>query len=102
MKGWIPGPFFCRNAFAIQPEDDADSLRNKLVDLGVLCLEEALGLIASGTIRRDQQAGAASKAAILKKNDGHIDWAKPAEALWNQIRGMTPWPGTHSQRVSRF
>ncbi len=45
------------------------------------------------------QTGTPSKAPILKKEDGQIDWSKPAEAIWNQLRGMTPWPGTHSGSV---
>ena len=30
---------------------------------------------------------------MLTKQDGHIDWQKPAEELQCFIRGMTPWPG---------
>jgi len=93
-EGMDTGPIFLQKRIAIQPEDDAQSLRNKLVDLGVLCLEEAVDLIERSEIKRIPQAGEASKAAILKKEDGRIDWAKPAEAIWNQVRGMTPWPGT--------
>jgi methionyl-tRNA formyltransferase len=95
-EGMDTGPILLQKKVPILPEDDADSLRNKLVDLGVICLEEALGLIDAGNIKREPQVGAASKAAILKKEDGRIDWAKPAEAIWNQMRGMTPWPGTYT------
>ena len=93
-EGMDTGPIFLQKKIAIQPEDDAQSLRNKLVDLGVSCLEEAVDLIERSEIKRIPQAGEASKAAILTKEDGRIDWAKPAEAIWNQVRGMTPWPGT--------
>jgi methionyl-tRNA formyltransferase len=29
----------------------------------------------------------------LSKEDGLIDWTLPAEAIRNQIRGFSPWPG---------
>jgi methionyl-tRNA formyltransferase len=95
-EGMDTGAIFLQKKMAIQPEDDADSLRNKLVDAGVICLEDALELIEKGEIRKTPQTGAASKAALLKKEDGRINWEKPAESLWNQVRGMTPWPGTHA------
>jgi methionyl-tRNA formyltransferase len=95
-EGMDTGPIFLQKRIPIRPEDDAESLRNKLVDLGVLCLEEALGLIEAGNIKREPQSGVASKGAILKKEDGQIDWTRPAEAIWNQMRGMTPWPGTYT------
>jgi methionyl-tRNA formyltransferase len=98
-EGMDTGPIFLQKKIAIQPEDDADSLRNKLVELGVIMLTEALELMEKGQFKREPQTGAASKAPILKKEDGRIDWSKPAETIWNQLRGMTPWPGTHSGMV---
>ncbi len=95
-EGMDTGPIFLQKKISVQPEDDAETLRNKLVELGVLILTEALDLIEKGQIQREPQAGTPSKAPILKKEDGRIDWAKPAETIWNQLRGMTPWPGVYS------
>jgi methionyl-tRNA formyltransferase len=94
-EGMDTGPIFLQKKIAIQPEDDADSLRNKLVELGVSSLEEALQLLEKSKPRRDPQTGPASKAPILKKENGRIDWAKPAEAIQNQVRGFAPWPGAY-------
>jgi methionyl-tRNA formyltransferase len=33
---------------------------------------------------------------MLKKEDGGIDWGKPAGEIRNQIRGMLPWPGAYT------
>ena len=35
----------------------------------------------------------ATMAPMLKKEDGRIDWAKPARAVHDHVRGMRPWPG---------
>ncbi|HEY2647136.1 MAG TPA: hypothetical protein VGI34_09180, partial [Candidatus Acidoferrales bacterium] len=31
-----------------------------------------------------------------KKEDGRIDWAKPARQIYNRMRGFTPWPGSYT------
>ena len=34
---------------------------------------------------------------MLKREDGRIDWAKPALEIYNRIRGFTPWPGAYTE-----
>jgi methionyl-tRNA formyltransferase len=95
-EGMDTGPILLQKKIAILPEDDTHSLRNHLVDLGVSCLEEALTLLEKGEVKKTPQTGVPSKAPILKKEDGMIDWANPADAILNQIRGLTPWPGVQA------
>jgi methionyl-tRNA formyltransferase len=33
---------------------------------------------------------------MLKKEDGRIDWSRPAAELHNQVRGLDPWPGAYT------
>jgi methionyl-tRNA formyltransferase len=94
-EGMDTGPIFLQKKIAIEPEDDAESLRNKLVPLGVSSLEEALGLLEKGVVKKTPQIGLPSPAPSLKKDDGRINWAKPAVEIRNQLRGLTPWPGVH-------
>jgi methionyl-tRNA formyltransferase len=35
-------------------------------------------------------------APLLKKEDGRIDWAQPAQTIFNRMRGFTPWPGAYT------
>jgi methionyl-tRNA formyltransferase len=35
-------------------------------------------------------------AAMLKKEDGRIDWSQSAQQIHNRIRGLAPWPGTYT------
>jgi methionyl-tRNA formyltransferase len=30
---------------------------------------------------------------LLKKENGRIDWQRPAKEIFNRIRGFAPWPG---------
>ena len=55
---------------------------------------ETLARLAAGTLTpRPQDHSRASYAPALSKQDGQIDWRKPAEAIEAFIRAMTPWPG---------
>ena len=81
----------------ITPEDTAQTLHDRLSILGADLLVETIdGLISNTITPVPQDHGLASQAPLLKKDDGRIDWYKPAGAIDTFIRGMTPWPGAFS------
>lgn len=92
-EGMDTGPLFLQRRLPIAPDDTAETLREKLVPLGVEGLDEALKKLASGEKIARPQEGTGSKAPILKKEDGRLDWTQPAQVLANRIRGLTLWPG---------
>jgi methionyl-tRNA formyltransferase len=60
-------------------------------------LAETLARLSAGSIRPEpQDDGYATWAPILKKEDGRIDWAFPAQEVHNRIRGFQPWPGAYT------
>lgn len=74
--------------------DTAGSLHDRLARLGAETLVRTLAAWAAGSVeRRPQDNDCASYAPLLKKNDGRIDWAKPAREIEPFIRGMSPRPG---------
>jgi methionyl-tRNA formyltransferase len=78
----------------ITTDDTAQTLHDKLSILGAdLLIETVAGLISNTITPVAQDDANASKAPLLKKADGRIDWRKPARAIDTFIRGMTPWPG---------
>jgi methionyl-tRNA formyltransferase len=95
-EGMDTGPIFLKKSLSIQENDDADSLREKLIPLGVETLQNVLDALAKGNAVRLPQVGTVSLAPPLKKEEGKLDWAKPAKSLLNLIRGTTPWPGAYS------
>lgn len=42
-----------------------------------------------------QDDSQATFAPILKKEDGHVDWSRPAPEILNRVRGFVPWPGCY-------
>ncbi len=33
----------------------------------------------------------------MKREDGRIEWARPAEEIYNRMRGFAPWPGAYTE-----
>ena len=81
----------------IGPEETALELSPRLAVAGADLLVKTLAGLADGTAKRIPQDNArATWAPILKKEDGRIDWRKPAKEIHNQVRGLLPWPGAYT------
>lgn len=95
-EGMDTGPLLLQYETDIASSDTAGSLSHRLSELGADVLLKTLQGIEDGSVRPVPQAGEATYAPILKKNDGLIDWTMSAQQICNRIRGMDPWPGAFS------
>lgn len=78
----------------IHAEDTAESLHNRLAEMGAALLVETLQGLWQGTLfPRMQNNTDATYAPMLKKEDGRMNWRQPAARLDALVRAMTPWPG---------
>ena len=92
------GPILQQRKVPIHPEDTIDILEKRLANAGAELLLETLDQLRGEMVEPvPQRESLASKAPLLKKDDGLIDWLRPAPSILNQIRGMTPWPGTFTE-----
>ena len=81
----------------IGENETAGELYDRLAAMGAELLVETLDLIDRGEApRTPQDPGLASYARKLRKEDGVIDWTRPAPKVHDHIRGMTPWPGART------
>lgn len=97
-EGMDTGDMLLKKAIRIEDEDDAGSLSEKLSQLGGSLLLETISQLQEGKLTPvKQDESEATYAPMLKKSDGEIDWGKPAQEIWNLIRGMNPWPGTFTK-----
>jgi methionyl-tRNA formyltransferase len=88
------GPILAQRGFLIEREATAGTLLASLSTLGAHLLLETLPRYLAGEIRpQSQPAEGASYAPMLKKEDGKLDFALPAEVLSRQARALNPWPG---------
>jgi methionyl-tRNA formyltransferase len=78
----------------VLPEDNSQTLHDRLAQLGAELLVETIpDYVAGKILPKPQPAEGASYAAKIKKEDGKIDWNEPAEKILNRLRAFTPWPG---------
>ncbi len=78
----------------VRPEDTAETLHDRLAEIGAALLVRTIPDYVAGKIQPlPQRSDRASYAPKIKKEHGHIDWHSPARALWNRVRAFTPWPG---------
>jgi methionyl-tRNA formyltransferase len=79
---------------ALRPDETAGSLQERLAPLGAELLLETLdGLRQGSLVAVPQDDRLASQAPLLRKEDGWVDFARPAMEVDCWIRGMDPWPG---------
>jgi methionyl-tRNA formyltransferase len=93
-KGLDTGSILLQRKLKIFPEENAGELHDRLAFLGAEVLRETVERLKQrGLTSFKQEESETSYAPPLKKEDGLIDWEKPAEKIYNHIRGMNPWPG---------
>lgn len=89
------GDIIARAPTEIKKDEDAESLGRRLADLGAELLLDTIDLIEQDKVKFIAQREAeASHAPKLKKEDGELDFKRSPEEIMNQIRALTPWPGT--------
>ncbi len=87
------GDIICVKKLEILPDENAQELTQRLALLGADALEEAIGQIADGTVKRTPQDHSAfTYAPMLSKELSPMDWTRSAQALHDQVRGLIPWP----------
>jgi methionyl-tRNA formyltransferase len=99
--GLDAGPTLGVDRVAIDPDETAGELEARLSERGAALVLRVVDELEAGTAKPQvQDKAAASKAPRLEKEDGLVDWSKPAAAIKNQVRALDPWPRayTHWQR----
>ncbi|RJP55751.1 MAG: methionyl-tRNA formyltransferase [Anaerolineaceae bacterium] len=96
--GLDTGPMLAKRSIRLKPEDTAGSVFQTLSTLGADLLIETLpGYIAGKIAPQPQPKEGATYAPMLKKEDGLLDFTKPAAELERRVRAMNPWPGAWFQ-----
>lgn len=91
------GDILLQKESAIGADECAPELYERLAKTGAELLIETITGIENKTVRpRPQDEREATYAPIIKKEDGLIDWQRPAREIANLVRGMQPWPVAHT------
>jgi methionyl-tRNA formyltransferase len=93
-EGLDSGPVLHRATTPIRPDETAGTLATRLSELGATALIEALSLISAGLARpQPQDAGLATYAPKIDREDARLNWTHGAEGLARQVRAFDPSPG---------
>jgi methionyl-tRNA formyltransferase len=91
------GPMLQQEALSIGAEENAGELYERLSHLGArLLLETVYNYEKNQAIGIPQREEEATKFGKLSKEEGQIDWKKPALFLTRFVRAMTPWPRAYT------
>jgi methionyl-tRNA formyltransferase len=92
--GMDTGETLLHREIEIGSKETAPELTTRLAGLGAPLMEETLrGLTAGTIVPQPQNHSEATLAPVLKREDGCIDWNRPAHEIFNRMRGFAPWPG---------
>ncbi len=78
----------------IGSDDNAGILHDKLMETGSRLIVETLAEIANGkaTTQPQPKIGKLHTAYKLDRDNTRLDWEKPVREIYNQIRGLNPFP----------
>ena len=88
------GDILLSSATPIESFDNAESLHDRLADIGAKLLLDTLTALEKNEVHpKPQEHSQATFAPMLKKEDSHIDWKQPPDKIESLIRAMAPKPG---------
>jgi methionyl-tRNA formyltransferase len=91
--GLDTGPVLLEARLSIADRTTADNLHDALAKIGAPLMLRALEGLATGTlVPQPQAAEGVTYAAKLEKDEGRLEWRRPAKELDRMVRGLDPWP----------
>lgn len=96
-EGLDTGGILATETTPLEPEDNSQTLHDRLAAIGAELLLKTIPEYVSGRITpRQQPEIGATYARKIAKEDGRLDWSQPERALWNRVRAFVPWPGAYT------
>ena len=94
-EGLDTGPMLLAESTPISAADTAESVHDRLAELGARLIVSTLdGLMRNSIDAVVQPEEGVTYAHKLGKEEGVLDWRRPAAEIERKIRAFHPWPGT--------
>ena len=91
------GDILLQKSLRIDKNDDIRTLSGRLSRLGAETLLESLDLLKKSAVYfLPQEKKTVTYARKITKEDGRIDWNRPADEIRNQVRAFLGWPNSYS------
>ncbi len=92
-EGLDTGDILTQETLEISKNDTADSLSEKLANIGAKLLKKTTGEFLNGEIiPQKQNSEEATISRLIRKEDGRLDFQDTADILERKIRAYNPWP----------
>jgi methionyl-tRNA formyltransferase len=96
-EGLDTGDMLLAHAVPIAAHETSPDVFNTLSAAGADLMVQTLHRLAAGNLTpQPQDHTQATLAPILTREDGLIDFSRPAQDIYNRWRGFQPWPGSHT------
>ncbi len=93
-EGLDTGDILLQQRVPISSEQNSMELSPVLANVGAELMVQTLAGLENGTLlATGQDHLQATLAPILQREEGRIDWQRPAQHIFNRWRGFQPWPG---------
>lgn len=97
VKEMDAGDMISRRSIPITDEDNVGTLFEKLAIVGRDLLLDTLPAYLAGDIQPEaQDPSQVTFSPNIRPEEERLDWTKTNRQLFNQIRGMNPWPVAHT------
>jgi methionyl-tRNA formyltransferase len=94
-EGLDTGAMLLAERTPISAADTAETVHDRLAELGARLIVSTLdGLLAKTLEAVPQSEAGVTYAHKLGKEEGALDWRRPAAELERKVRAFHPWPGT--------
>ena len=93
VKELDAGDVYDTREWPILPDETSGELLTRLSVLGAQQVLDVVRSLDSGTAHHKPQSGESTYARKLSLEDGHLNLALDSDAVYNQLRGVTPEPG---------
>jgi len=94
-EGLDTGPMLMAERAPISAADTAETIHDRLAELGARLIVSTLDGLVRGTLEAvPQPLDGVTYAHKLGKEEGALDWRRPAAELERKVRAFHPWPGT--------
>lgn len=97
VKEMDAGDMITKRSIPITDEDNVGTLFEKLAFVGRDLLLDSLPAYLAGELKpQPQNPAEVTFSPNIQPEEEVLDWTKSARQLFNQIRGMYPWPVAHT------
>jgi methionyl-tRNA formyltransferase len=102
-EGMDTGDILMQKNHIIEDNDTAETMHEKLSELGALMVVQTIELLKQGkTAKVKQDHSKATYTKLLEKTDGEIDWHMNAREIYDFVRGMYSWPCAYTFIRERY